>query len=80
MTLDLTGKHCHVILSAVLFLDNACKNAGFREPAMAANTHFADSIVWKNESFVWKGRSQEKRTAFLQMLFVENESETSKLK
>ena len=40
---------------------------------------FADSIVWKNKSFVWKGCRQEK-TVFLHKLFVENERETSELK
>ena len=43
------------------------------------NARFADSIVWKNKSFLWKGHCQEK-TAFLHTLFVENERETSKLK
>ena len=43
------------------------------------NARLADSIVWKNKSFLWKGHRQEK-TAFLHTLFVENERETSKLK
>ena len=43
------------------------------------NARFADSVVWKNKSFLWKGHRQEK-TAFLHTLFVENERETSKLK
>ena len=82
MTLNLTGKHCCVIFPAVFFFflrNNACKNADFPEPALVANARFTDSIVWKNKSFVWKGRRQEK-TAFLHMLFVENERETRELK
>ena len=82
MTLDLTGKHCRVIFSAVLFSfsrNNACKNAGFSEPAMAANAHFADSIVWKNKCFVWKDAAR-KKTVFLHKLVMENERENSELK
>ena len=41
-----------------------CKNAGFPEPALAANVCFTDSIVRKNKSFVWKGRCQEKTVVF----------------
>ena len=81
MTLDLTGKHCTLPhnFSAVFFFSFSRNNAAFLEPAQAANAHFADSIVWKNKSFLWKGRHQEKN-AFLRTLFVENEIETSKLK
>ena len=46
---------------------------------LAANAHFTDFIVSKNQSFLSKGHRQEK-TAFLHTLFVENERETSKLK
>ena len=61
--------------------NNACKNAGLNEPAMAAKARFADSIVWRNKSFVWKGHCQKKKkTAFLHTLFVENKRETSELK
>ena len=79
VTLDLTGKHCRVICSAVLlfvFAKNACKSAGFHEPALAANVHFADSIVSKNKSFVWKRRRQEKSTV-LHTLFLKNKTETN---
>ena len=31
---------------------------------LAANACFADSVVWKNKSFVWKGRRQEKHCVF----------------
>ena len=69
VTLDLTGKHFLVIFAAVLcfFLllrNNACRNAGFPEPALTANARSADSIVWKNKSFVWKGCHQEKHCIF----------------
>ena len=41
------AKHCPVIFSAVLFFcfsrNNACKSAGFPEPALAAEVGFADS-------------------------------------
>ena len=57
------------------------QNAGFPEPALAANVCFADSIVCKNKSFVWKAKdAAKKKTPFLHMLFVENERETSKQK
>ena len=79
-TTDLTGKHCTVIFSAVFVFVFEKYNAGFLEPALAANARFADSFVWKNKSFLWKRRRQEKKTAFLHTLFVENERETSKLK
>ena len=46
---------------------------------MVENARFADSIVWKNNSLVWKGRRQQK-TVFLHTFFVENERETSKQK
>ena len=46
---------------------------------LAANAHFTDSIVLKNQSFLLKGHCQGK-TTFLHTLFVENERETSKLK
>ena len=36
---------------------------------LAANACFTDSIVWKNKSFVWKGRRQEK-TAFLHTRYL----------
>ena len=58
VTLDLTGKHCPVIL--LLFCFSFLRNnAGFPEPALAANVRFADFIVYK-KSFVWKERRQEK--------------------
>ena len=49
VALVLTGKHCPVSFSAVLCfvfekINNASKNAGFPEPALAAN----GSIIWKN--------------------------------
>ena len=31
---------------------------------LAANARFADSVVWKNKSFVWKGHRQEKHCVF----------------
>ena len=43
--LGFKGKHCPVIFSAVLFF--VLRN--FLEPALAANAHFADSIVWKKQ-------------------------------
>ena len=55
MTLDLTGKRCPVIFSAVLF---------FVFEKFSANARFADSIVWKNKSFLWKGHRQEKNCVF----------------
>ena len=45
------------------------QNAGFPEPALAANVCFADSIVWKNKSFVWKAKdAAKKKTPFLHMV------------
>ena len=31
---------------------------------MAANVHFAGSIVWKNKTFLWRGCHQEKHWVF----------------
>ena len=31
---------------------------------MAANACIADSSIWKNKSFVWKGHRQEKNCIF----------------
>ena len=73
--LDLMGKHYPVIFSAVLLLlffflrNNACKIAGFPEPALVANVHFADSIVWKNKSFVWNAHRQENKCVFAYVIF-----------
>ena len=36
----------------------------FLQPVLAANARFADSIVWKNKSFLWKGHRQEKKLRF----------------
>ena len=47
VTLDLMGKHCPIIFPMVWLSfsrNNACKNAGFLEPVLAANAHFTDSI------------------------------------
>ena len=55
--LGLNGKrlpHNFFLLFCFSFLRN------FLEPALAANARFADSIVWKNKSFLWKGHRQEK--------------------
>ena len=71
VTLDFTGKHCPVIFSAACFLflrNNECKSASFPEPALAGNACFADSIVWKNKSFVWKERHQEKNCVFAHVI------------
>ena len=35
-----------------------------RESALAANARFADSIVWKNKSCLWKRHRQEKNSFF----------------
>ena len=82
----LIGKHCHAFFSVVCFSfsrNNACKNAGFPEPAMVANASFADSIVWRNK-LIFKALfgkdTARKKTVFLHTLFVENERETSELK
>ena len=62
------GKHCPLIFTQLFCFsfsrNNACKNAGFPEPALVANVHFADSTVWKYKSFVWKRRRQEKTAVF----------------
>ena len=51
------------------------------KPRWQLNTRFADSIVWRNKSFVWKGLdTTKKNTVVLHTLFVENERKTSKLK
>ena len=48
-----------------------CKNAGFPEPALAANVRFPDSIVWK-------GRHQEKNCVFSCYLWKMKEKPANK--
>ena len=67
-TLPVIFFHCFVFFLLLLLLfsrNNACKNAGFPGPALAANAPFADYTVWKNKSFVWKGCCQEKNALLL---------------
>ena len=64
--------------------NNACKNAGFPEPAMVANAWFADSIIWKNSSKLClermpPGKKTECVFAF-GMLFLENKRENQQTK
>ena len=54
--------------------NNACKSAGFPEPALAADVCLADYIAWKNKSFVWKGCCQEKKNCVFATLFVERQT------
>ena len=66
MTLDLTGNHCPVIFTAVFFSfsrNNACKNTGFPEPALAANARFAEFIVYKKALF-GKHAARKKKNGF----------------
>ena len=35
---------------------------------LVANARFADSIAWKNKSFVWKGHHQEKHCVFAHVI------------
>ena len=71
MTLDLTGKHCHVIFLAVLFFifeKYACKNAGFYRRQMHASLIL---LFGKTKDLFGKDAAR-RNTAFLQTLFVEN--------
>ena len=70
MTLDLTGKHCHVIFSA------ACKNAGFPGPQMRT---LLILLFGKTKAFFGNDAAR-KNGAFSHTLFPENERETSELK
>ena len=60
VTLDLKGKRCPEFF--LLFCFSFSRN--FLQPALVANVRFADSIVWKNKSFLWKGHRQEKNCVF----------------
>ena len=81
------AKHCPVIFSAVLFFcfsrNNACKSAGFPEPALAAEVGFADSTQFgKTKALFGNLRMLPGKTlgVCIIMLYVENERETSELK
>ena len=57
--------------------NNACKNAGFPEPAEAANAQIL--LFRKTKALFGKDAAREK-TAFLHTLIVENKRETNEQK
>ena len=76
VNLDLTGKHCPVIFSAVLFF--------VFEKFFWTSTGSKCALRWfyclEKQKLSLERTPPGKKTAFLKTLFVENERETSKLK
>ena len=79
MTLDLTGKHCHVIFLAVLFFVFEKKRMQICRFSLRQMRTSLILLFGKMKALFGMDAARE-NTAFLNTLFVENEREASELK